>query len=139
MCVPGTERISSGKLRTSTLRHSDTESQADPTRDRHAGVSLRSGYALPPADPGAHFIQIDAPTILIVAAHIRGRQVDVDHLDCRHLGEQRARREARRQRSQPLLQRDLQAVGQKRNENVGFDPRVGLMINRPNETVLNLV
>ena len=44
-------------------------SQADPIRDRHAGVSLWSGYTLPPAGPGVHLIQIDAPTILIVAAH----------------------------------------------------------------------
>src|SRR5689334_10183086 len=84
MCVPGTERISSGKLRTSPLRHSDTPSRSRrqiPSGTGHAGVSLWSGYALPPADPGVHLIQIDAPTILIVAAHANvSRRPDASHI-----------------------------------------------------------
>ena len=42
----------------------------------------------------------------------------VDHLDRRHLVEHRPRCQARRQRSQPLFQRDLQAVGEEGNKDV---------------------
>jgi hypothetical protein len=45
----------------------------------------------------------------------------IDHLDRRHLVEHRPRCQARCQRSQPLLQRDLQAVGQERHKDVRLD------------------
>jgi len=40
-------------MRTSAVRHVVTESQAGSLGNRAiAGISRRSGYALPPADPG---------------------------------------------------------------------------------------
>jgi hypothetical protein len=54
----------------------------------------------------------------------------IDHLDRRHLVQHGSRRQSRRQRSQPLLQRHLQAVSQERDQDVGFDPLVGLVVDR---------
>ena len=34
------------------------------------------------------------------------------------------------QRSQPLLQRDLQAVGEERDKDEGFNPLIGLVVDR---------
>jgi len=53
----------------------------------------------------------------------------IDHLDRRHLVEHRPRCQARRQRSQPLLQRDLQAVRQERDKDVGFNALIALVVD----------
>ena len=42
----------------------------------------------------------------------------------------RPRRQSRCQGSQPLLQGNLQAVGQERDKDVGFNPLIGLVIDR---------
>ena len=44
-------------------------------------------------------------------------------------------RQSRRQRLQPLLQRDHQAVGQERHKNVGFDTGLQLVMDGTNRKI----
>ena len=57
--------------------------------------------------------------------------MDIDHLDGGELLERAARGQSWRQSMQATLQRDLQTIGQERNEDVGFDPALLLMEDRP--------
>jgi len=59
----------------------------------------------------------------------------IDHLDRGHLVQHRPRRQSRRQRAQPSLQCDLQAVGQERHEDMRLDTRIVLMIDRPDRQI----
>jgi hypothetical protein len=52
---------------------------------------------------------------------VRRGQFDIDHLHGGEFFEHDSRRQSRRQRLQPLFQRDQQTIGQERNENMGFD------------------
>ena len=56
-------------------------------------------------------------------APVGRRQMNIDHLDGGKLFESAARSQSWRQRMQATLQRDLQTVGQERDEDMGFDPR----------------
>jgi hypothetical protein len=58
------------------------------------------------------------------------RQMSIDHLDRRHLVQDRPRRQSRYPRSQPLFQGNLQAVSQERDQDVRFDPLTSLMVDR---------
>ena len=53
---------------------------------------------------------------------VGSRQMYIDHLDGRELLESAARGQSWCQGMQATLQRDLQTVGQKCNEDMGFDP-----------------
>ena len=55
-------------------------------------------------------------------APVGRRQMDIDHLDGGELLERAARGQSGRQGMQAALQRDLQAIGQEGDEDVGFDP-----------------
>ena len=61
---------------------------------------------------------------------VRRGQFDIDHLHGGEFFEHDPRRQSRRQRLQPLFQRDQQTIGQKRNENMGFDSGFELVIDR---------
>ena len=67
---------------------------------------------------------------------VRGGQYDIDHLHRGEFFEHGPRRQSRRQRLQPLFQRDQQTVGQKRNENMGFDSGFELMIDRTDRQIV---
>ena len=56
-------------------------------------------------------------------------QLDVDHLDCGEFFEHGPRRQSRRQRLQPLLQRDHQRIGEERHEDMGLDAVLELMMD----------
>lgn len=56
-------------------------------------------------------------------ASIGGGQMDVDHLHGGEFLQHTARRQPGRQGVEPALQRDVQAVSQERNEDVGLDRR----------------
>ena len=62
---------------------------------------------------------------------VGGWQMDIDHLDGGELLESTARSQSRRQCMQATLQRDLQTISQERNEDMGFDPVLILMEDRP--------
>ena len=68
-------------------------------------------------------------------APVRGRQMDVDHLDGGELVERTARGEPRRQGMKPAGQGDLHAVGQERDEDVGLDPLLVLMEDRTDRQI----
>jgi len=57
--------------------------------------------------------------------------VHVDHLHGGKLLQHAARREPRRQRVQAPRQRDVQAIGQKGNEDVSLDAGLELVKDRP--------
>jgi hypothetical protein len=63
-------------------------------------------------------------------AAIGGREVDVEHLDGGELVEDGPRREAGGQRLELGAQRDVKAVGQEGDEDVGFDAVLKLMVDR---------
>jgi hypothetical protein len=54
-------------------------------------------------------------------AAVGGRQMDVDHLHGGKLLQHAARRQSRRQRMQAPRESDVQAIGQKGNEDVRLD------------------
>ena len=56
-------------------------------------------------------------------------QFDIDHLHGGEFFEHDPRRQSRRQRLQPLLQRDQQTISQKRNENMSVDSDFELVID----------
>ena len=56
-------------------------------------------------------------------APVGGWQMDIDHLDGGELLERAPRGQSRCQSLQATLQRDLQTIGQERDEDVGFDLR----------------
>jgi len=58
-------------------------------------------------------------------------KVDVEHLDGGHLVEHGARCQAGRQWLEAGTQRDVQAVGQEGDEDVGFDAMLELMMDGP--------
>ncbi len=58
------------------------------------------------------------------------RHVDIDHLHGGERVEHAARGEPRGERMQAALERDVQATGQKRDEDVGLDPLLILMEDR---------
>ena len=60
---------------------------------------------------------------------VRRGQFDIDHLHGGEFFEHGPRRQARRQRLQPQLQRDEQTIGQKRDENMGFNSGFELVID----------
>src|SRR5450631_4464750 len=60
---------------------------------------------------------------------VRRGQFDINHLYGGELFEHGPRRQARTQGLQPLLQRDQQTIGQKRNENMGFNSSFELVID----------
>ena len=64
-------------------------------------------------------------------APIGGRQTNVNDLNGGELLESAAGGETWRQRMQSALQRDLQAVGQERNEDMSFEPACFLMEDWP--------
>jgi hypothetical protein len=59
------------------------------------------------------------------------RQMHVQHLNRGKLFQHGPRRQAGGQIAQAPAQGDLQTAGQKGNEDVGFDPMLQLVINRP--------
>jgi hypothetical protein len=63
-------------------------------------------------------------------APIGGRQMDVDHLDSGELFERTTCGQPGRQGVKPARQRDLHAVGQEGDEDVGLNPRLVLMEHR---------
>jgi len=63
-------------------------------------------------------------------------QLDVDHLDGSELFEHGSGCQPRRQRLQPLFQRDHQAVGEEGHENVGLDAGLQLVMNGPNRKIV---
>ena len=62
---------------------------------------------------------------------IEHRNPDLDHLDSGKLFEYGRRRQSRRMNQQPILQRDLQAVSEERNQNVSVGAVLELMVDRP--------
>ena len=64
-------------------------------------------------------------------ASVGGRQTNVDHLNGCELLESTPRGQPRCQGMQATLQRDLQAIGQERNEDMSFDPACFLMEDWP--------
>ena len=73
-------------------------------------------------------------------APVRRGEVNVQHLDGGELLKHGAGRQPRRQRTQALLQRHLQAVGKEGHEDVRLDTLVGLMIDWPDgEIALQLL
>src|ERR1700732_5479846 len=63
-------------------------------------------------------------------AAVGGREMHVEHLDRCELVEHSSRREARRQRLEPCTQRDVQAIGQERHEDVRLDAVLELVVDR---------
>jgi hypothetical protein len=63
-------------------------------------------------------------------ASIGGWEVNIEHLNGRKLVEDGTRGQPRSQRTQTGPQGDVQAVGQKRNKDVGFDALFALMEDR---------
>ena len=57
--------------------------------------------------------------------------MQVDHLDGGKLFQHAAWRQSRRQRVQAPRQRDVQAIGQEGDEDVGLDARLALVKDRP--------
>jgi len=68
-------------------------------------------------------------------APVGGRQMNVNHLNGGELFERTARGQPGRQGMKATGQGDLHAVGQKGDEDVGFDPRLVLMEDRTNRQV----
>jgi hypothetical protein len=68
-------------------------------------------------------------------APVGGRQMDIDHLDGGELFERAARRQAWRHGMKPARQRDLHAVGQEGDEDMGLDPLLVLMEDRADRQV----
>ena len=64
-------------------------------------------------------------------AAVGGRQMDVDHLHGGKLLQHAARRQSRRQRMQAPRESDVQAIGQKGNEDVRLDASLELVKDRP--------
>jgi hypothetical protein len=60
----------------------------------------------------------------------------IDHLQTGELLQHRSRCQSRRQSAQAMFQRDLQTVGDKRNEDVGIDTIVAQVIDRTDGKVL---
>ena len=60
----------------------------------------------------------------------------VEHLDRGKFVQHRPRRQSRRQVAQPAPERQVQAIGQKRNEDVRFDPMFQLVMNRAQRQVV---
>ena len=59
----------------------------------------------------------------------------VDHLHGGKLFQHAARRQSRRQRMQAPGERDVQAIGQKGNEDVGLDAGLELVKDRPDREI----
>src|ERR1700726_963938 len=57
--------------------------------------------------------------------------MDIDHLDGGELLERTPRGQSWCQSMQAALQRDLQTIGQERDEDVGFDPALLVVEDRP--------
>ncbi len=70
------------------------------------------------------------------SATISGRQMHIDHLQGGELLQNSPRCQSRRQGAQPMFQRDLQAVSDKRNEDVGIDTILALMVDRADGKVV---
>ena len=68
-------------------------------------------------------------------ASVGGGQVDVEHLDRGELFQHGSGREARRGGAESLAQRDVEAVSQKRHEDVRLNAVFPLMINRAQREV----
>ena len=66
---------------------------------------------------------------------IGGRDFDVDHLHGGELLKHAARGQPGRLRSQLLGERDVQAVGQEGDEDVRFNPRFLLVVDRPDRKI----
>src|SRR5204863_9319782 len=64
-------------------------------------------------------------------AAVGGGEVNVEHLDGGELVEHRPRGETGSQRPEPGAQRDVQAISQERDEDVGLDALDELVIDRP--------
>ena len=62
---------------------------------------------------------------------VGGRQVNIDHLDGCELLKRAPRGQPWCQRMEAALQRDLQTIGQERDEDMGFDPALLLVEDRP--------
>ena len=70
-----------------------------------------------------------------VAAHDQGsaisrREMHIEHLQGGKLVEHGSRREAGRQRLEPSAERDVQAIGEERDEDVRLDALFALMVDR---------
>lgn len=63
-------------------------------------------------------------------------QFDIDHLDSGELFEHGSGGQPRRQRLQPLLQHDHQAVGQERHEYMGLDAGLQLVMDGTNRKIV---
>jgi hypothetical protein len=107
----------------SAIRHDPWRRLAGQTEPQHLKQQrlIRLGFGITRQNDGAT---------------VRRRQVNVDHLYRCHLVQDRARRQSRCLRSQPLLQRHLQAVSQERDQDVRFDPRIGLVVDRPDRQIM---
>jgi len=68
-------------------------------------------------------------------APVGGRQMNIDHLDGGELFQRTARGQPGRQSMKATRERDLQAVGQEGDEDVGFDPLLVLMEDRPDRQI----
>ena len=63
-------------------------------------------------------------------------QFDIDHLDSGKFFEHGPSRQSGRQRLEALFERDLQTVGKKRHENVGFDAGFQLVVDGSNRKIV---
>ncbi len=59
----------------------------------------------------------------------------IDHLQGRHFFQHGPWRQSGGQRAQPVLERDLQAIGHEGDEDVRLDAGIGLVVNRTDRQV----
>ena len=64
-------------------------------------------------------------------ATVGGREMHIDHLDRRQFFQDGPRGQPGGELAGPELQSHLQAIGDEGDEDVGFDPVVQLMVDRP--------
>ena len=69
-------------------------------------------------------------------AAIGGREVNVEHLDSGEFVEHGSRGEAAGQRLEPGAKRDVKAIGQEGDEDVGFDALFQLVIDRAQSQII---
>ena len=69
------------------------------------------------------------------AAPVGGRQMHIDHLQGRHFFQHGPWCQSRGQRAQPVLERDLQAIGHEGDEDVRLDAVLVLVVNWPDRQV----
>ena len=68
-------------------------------------------------------------------AAVGGRQIHVDHLHGAEFLQHRPRGQPRRQGTQALLEGDKQAIGDERDEDVGLDAMIELVVDGPDRQI----